>query len=204
MKATAKFAWGDTSLEGRHVVVSGVGKVGSNLVRHLVEQRAKVTIADVNQDALMTVSKDFDVATTPVDGAHRLPCDIYSPCALGAVLNEKTIPELACAAVVGSANNQLAEPSCAALLAGRGIVYAPDYVVNAGGVINIAEELIGYHRERAYAQVRRIYDTTLRVLETARAEGSTTAETADRLAERRIAEIGRVRLLRTGASSEPR
>jgi glutamate dehydrogenase/leucine dehydrogenase len=201
MKATAKFCWGDTSLEGRHVVVSGVGKVGSNLVRHLVEQRAKVTITDVNESALSQVARDFGVETVTVEGAHRVSCDIYSPCAMGGALSDKTIPELACAAVVGSANNQLAEPSCAAQLDQRGIVYAPDYVVNAGGVINIAEELVGYHRERAYAQVRKIFDTTTRVLETAKAEGRTTAETADRLAEQRIAEIGRVRLLRTSVDA---
>src|SRR5256885_9896429 len=95
MKATAKFCWGDTSLEGKHVVVSGVGKVGSNLVRHLVEQRAKITITDVNQAALSQVSTDFDTATAPVESAHQVACDIYSPCAMGAALSEKTIPELA-------------------------------------------------------------------------------------------------------------
>ena len=131
-----------------------------------------------------------------VAGAHAVECDLYAPCAMGRALNPQTIPELRCAAVVGSANNQLADDDCAKLLADAGVVYAPDYVVNAGGVINIAEELRGYHRERAYANVRRIFATTTRVLETAEAEGITTAEAADRVAEARIGAISQVQLIR--------
>jgi valine dehydrogenase (NAD+) len=114
------------------------------------------------------------------------------------VLDPVRIPRLRCAAVVGSANNQLADPSCAKLLADQGVLYAPDYVVNAGGIINIAEELspTGYHPERAQAAVRRIFDTTAAVLEAAEAEGITTAEAADRRAERRIDAIGRVHQIR--------
>ena len=206
MKAVAKTLWGDTSLADRHVVVSGVGKVGSALVRHLVEERSRITVSDVNADALATVARDFGVATVDAADAHKVACELFSPCAMGAVLNATTIPELDCAAVVGSANNQLAEPDDAKRMADAGVVYAPDYVVNAGGVINIAEELAaqGYHRERAYANVRRIYDTTLSVLETAAAEGITTAAAADRIAERRIAALGQVRLIRTADDLPPR
>jgi len=206
MKAVARTLWGDTTLGDRHVVVSGVGKVGSNLVRHLIEERSRVTIADVDDRAIERVARDFGVEVAPVDKAHAVDCDIFSPCALGATLNATTIPELRCAAVVGSANNQLAEPGCAELLAGAGVVYAPDYVVNAGGVINIAEELgeAGYHRERAYASVRRIFDTTSAVLATAAEEHITTAAAADRLAERRIADVGRVRLIRTSGTGGQR
>jgi glutamate dehydrogenase/leucine dehydrogenase len=206
MKAVARNVWGDTALGDRHVVVSGVGKVGSNLVRHLIEERARVTIADVDDRAIERVARDFGVEVAPVDKAHAVDCDIFSPCALGATLNATTIPELRCAAVVGSANNQLAEPGCAEQLADAGVVYAPDYVVNAGGDINIAEELgdAGYHRERAYASVRRIFDTTSAVLATAAEEHITTAAAADRLAERRIAEVGRVRLIRTSRTGGPR
>ncbi|HZQ26537.1 MAG TPA: Glu/Leu/Phe/Val dehydrogenase dimerization domain-containing protein [Acidimicrobiales bacterium] len=199
MKAVAKKLWGDTSLVGRHVVVSGVGKVGYGLARHLVEERARVTVSDVNPAALAQAAKDFGAETVPPEKAHAVECDIFSPCALGAALNATTIPELRCAAVVGSANNQLAEPGDATRLAAAGVLYAPDYVVNAGGVINIAEELRGYHRERAYAQVRRIFDTTASVLETAEAEGITTADAANRLAERRMEALSHVRLIRTGA-----
>jgi leucine dehydrogenase len=204
MKAVAKTLWGETSLADRHVVVSGVGKVGSALVRHLIEERARVTVSDVNADALADVAKDFGAESVAPEKAHAVECDLFSPCAMGAVLNETTIPELRCAAVVGSANNQLAVPNDADRLRQAGVVYAPDYVVNAGGVINIAEEPRGYHRERAYGNIRRIYDTTLSVLETARVEGITTAAAADRLAERRIAALGQVRLIRTGFDLPPR
>src|SRR4051812_28576883 len=205
MKAVARSLWDVTDLAGKHVVVSGVGKVGSNLVRHLVEERARITVADVNQAAVTEAVKDFGAEAVPVEKAHATECDIFSPCALGAVLNATTIPELRCQAVVGSANNQLADAASADLITEVGVVYAPDYVVNAGGVINIAEELgqAGYHRERAYAAVRRIFDTTTTVLATAADEGIPTAAAADRVAERRMAEVSRVRLIRTPSSAHP-
>jgi leucine dehydrogenase len=196
MKAVAKRLWSTTDLHDRHVVVSGVGKVGHALVRHLVEERARITVTDVSADAVERARRDFAVEVVPVAEAHTLECDLYAPCAMGKALSPVTIPELRCAAVVGSANNQLADDACAQLLADAGVVYAPDYVVNAGGVINIAEELRGYHRERAYANVRRIFTTTTTVLETAEAEGITTAAAADRVAESRIAAISGVQLIR--------
>jgi glutamate dehydrogenase/leucine dehydrogenase len=199
MKAVAKHLWSTTDLAGRHVVVSGVGKVGHALVRHLVEERADVTIADVDPAAVERAHHDFAVDTVPVEDVHRVGCDLYSPCAMGKALDHRTIPELRCAAVVGSANNQLADPSCVDLLAEAGVLYAPDYVVNAGGVINIAGELEsrGYHRERAYAHVRRIFDTTTQVLETAVRDGIPTAVAADRLAEGRITALAGVQRIRT-------
>lgn len=199
MKATTRHLDGSTELAGRHVVVSGVGKVGTCLVRHLVEERARVTVADVDPVALERVRRDFDVDVVPVEKAHAVECDLFSPCALGAVLNEHTIPELHCRAVVGSANNQLAEGADAARLRDAGVVYAPDYVVNAGGIINIAEELshTGYHQARAWERVRRIFETTASVLRTADDEGTTTTAAADRIAERRIAELGAISHIRT-------
>ncbi len=199
MKAVAQRLWGRTDLAGRHIVVSGAGKVGSALVRHLVGERAGVSVADVAPAAVERVTQDYGAEPVPVESAHRVPCDIFSPCALGGVLDPARIPELRCAAVVGSANNQLAHATCAKLLADAGILYAPDYVVNAGGIINIAEELspAGYHRERAHAAVERIFATTTAVLEVAEAEGITPAEAADRLAERRIDEMARVQRIRT-------
>jgi len=190
MKAVLETLDGTAALTDRHVVVSGVGKVGTSLVRHLVEERARVTVTDVSDAALERVRRDFDIEVAPADQAHTVACDLYSPCALGAALNRQTIPELKCRAVVGSANNQLADPGCAALLEDRGILYAPDFIVNAGGVINIAEELTGYHRERAYAGIRRIFDTTKWVIAQAKTAGTTTAAAAEALAERRIAEVG--------------
>jgi glutamate dehydrogenase/leucine dehydrogenase len=197
IKAVLEHRTGSADLGGRHVVVSGVGKVGTALVRHLVEDRATVTVADVDDAAVARVARDFDVAAAPVRDAHMVACDVFAPCALGAVLDDRTIPELRCMAVAGSANNQLAEASDAERLADRGITYAPDFVVNAGGVINIAEELIGYHQERAYANVRRIYDTTRAVLAEANRRGVTPDAAATDRALRRIREVRRLAGLRT-------
>jgi len=199
MKAVARHLWGQTSLEGRHVAISGVGKVGTNLVRHLVEERARVTVADVDAEAVERVVDHYDVEATEVEKIHALDVDIFSPCAMGGALDATTIPELRCGAVVGSANNQLATAEGDALLDRLGILYAPDYVVNAGGVINIAGELSprGYHPGRAYEQVRRIFDTVASVLAAAEAEGITTGVAADRFAEGRIASLRHVHQIRT-------
>jgi leucine dehydrogenase len=198
MKAVAERLWGTPSLSGRHVCISGVGKVGAALAEHLAAEGAKLTVTDVNGEAVETVvSRDGAKAVAP-DAAHAVPCDIFSPCALGAVLNATTIPELHCDAVVGSANNQLAAPEDAERLRSCGIVYAPDFVANAGGVINIAEEPHGYDRQRAYNRIRTIHDTLLRVFDRAEADGITTAAAADRLAEERIASVSRTQLIRTG------
>jgi leucine dehydrogenase len=201
MKAALETMDGSGELAGRRVVVSGVGKVGTNLVRHLVEDRAHVTVADVDDAAVNRMTREFGVVAVPVDEAHKLDCDILSPCALGATLNEKTVPELRCRAVVGSANNQLATHQDGDRLADLGIVYVPDFVANAGGVINIAEELVGYHRARAYANVAGIYQTTRRVLAAAGERRTTPAVAAERLAEQRIATVGGVARLRTFESA---
>lgn len=198
--AVAEHLWGDDSLEGRHVTVAGVGKVGSALVDHLVAAGSKVTIADVDKtavDAVVERHPAVDVVA-PAD-AHRVRCDVFSPCAMGAVLTAETIPELGCTAVCGSANNQLGEAADADRMAEAGVLYAPDYVVNAGGVINIAEELHGYDRDRALSRIAGIRQTTSAVLQTAASEGVTTAAAADRLAERRIDAIYRLQHIRTFA-----
>lgn len=188
MRATAEHLAAGGDLAGLHVVVSGAGKVGSALVGLLVADGAKVTVADVNRAAVDRLIGNGVEAIEPAE-AHAVPCDIFAPCALGAVLNSRTVPELNCRAVVGAANNQLETESDGDALAARGIVYVPDFVANAGGVINIADELIGYHRERALEAVRRIGDTTSKIL-TAAADGScTTEEAAMRLAEARIESV---------------
>ena len=198
MKAVAERLWGSPSLSGRHVCISGVGKVGAALAEHLAAEGAKLTVSDVRADSVEgVVTRDGAVAVAP-EAAHAVACDIFSPCALGSVLNSRTIPELRCDAVVGSANNQLASPADAERLRHRGVVYAPDFVANAGGVINIAEEPHGYDRTRAYDRIRTIHDTLLRVFDRAEADGTTTAAAADRLAEERIASVSRTRLIRTG------
>lgn len=202
MRAVAHRLWGTTALEGRHVVVSGVGKVGGRLVELLVGEQARVTVADVDPGAVARAVDAHGPGVVPAEGAHRVPCDIFSPCALGGVLDATTVPELRCAAVVGAANNQLSDPGAAKLLSEAGVLYATDYVVNAGGLVNIAEELApgGYRPERAEAAVRRIFDTTGSLLALAESDGVTTAEAADRLAERRIDDVARVRQIRTFSS----
>jgi leucine dehydrogenase len=203
MKAVGERLWGTPSLAGRHVCISGVGKVGAALAHHLADEGAKLTVADVRAASVDTVVERYGAATVTPAAAHTVPCDIFSPCALGAVLNPSTIPELRCEAVVGSANNQLASPADAERLRHRGIVYAPDFVANAGGVINIAEEPHGYDRDRAYDRIRTIHDTLRRVFDRADADGITTAAAADRLAEERIASVSRTRLIHTGADRTP-
>ena len=192
---------GSSTVEGAHVVVGGVGKVGGATVEHLVGHGARVTVADVDADRTAALAERLGVDVVDPSEAHRVPCDVLSPNALGGGLNERTIPELRCRVVCGAANNQLAvEDEDAARLQEAGILYCPDFVVNAGGVINIAEELApgGYHHDLAYARVARVGDNLRAVLDTARAKGITTERAADRVAERRIEAVSATRLFRPG------
>ncbi|HYZ93802.1 MAG TPA: Glu/Leu/Phe/Val dehydrogenase dimerization domain-containing protein [Actinomycetota bacterium] len=187
MRSLAKRLWGQDSLEGRHVAVQGVGKVGTYLVGHLVRDGCLVTVADVSPDAVRRVRADHAVAAVGTDDVHEVQCDIFSPCALGGSLNPQTIPGLRCEAVAGCANNQLASEEDAERLMSRGIVYAPDFIVNAGGVINISYEVgRAYDRDAAFAHVGRIGETLTRVLDLAGAERISTAEAAERVAVERI------------------
>jgi leucine dehydrogenase len=186
MRAVATRLWGGPSLADRHVCISGVGKVGAALADHLHDEGARLTIADVRPEAAAAVADRTGATVVDPDKAHAVACDVFSPCALGAVLDAVTIPQLACRAVVGSANNQLATDEDGQRIQDAGVLYAPDYVVNAGGVINIAEEQHGYDRERANERIKLIHDNLLGVFHLADADRLTTAEAADRFAERRI------------------
>lgn len=185
MRAAARHLWaGD--LSGRHVVISGVGKVGSALARLLAAEGTLLTIADIDGRRASELAAELGASVVdPVD-AHTLDCDIFAPCALGGVLDAERIPQLRCAAVVGSANNQLASKEDAARLAARGVLYVPDFVANAGGVINIAEEITGYDHTRADRRVAQIYDTVLAVLAEAERIGATSDDAAEAIALRRI------------------
>jgi len=187
--AVAERLWGSPSLEGRHVVVLGVGKVGSALARHLRDRGARLSLADVRADVVGALAAELGADVVDHDAAVTAECDVLAPCALGAVLSTASIPTLRCAAVCGAANNQLAEDADAERLAEADVLYAPDYVVNAGGVINIAQERApdGYERRRAWARVEGIGDTLRRVFALADEHGTTTASAADRLAEDRLA-----------------
>jgi leucine dehydrogenase len=192
MHAVAERVWGDRDLRGRHVVVSGVGKVGGALARHLVEAGCRVTVSDVRREATGLLAAELGVSVVDPGVAHSTECDLFAPCALGAVLRAETIPELRCAAVCGCANNQLGDDDDGDRLAERRILYAPDYVANAGGVINIADEIApgGYDHERAWQRVAGIEATMRGVLARAARDGVTPAEAADRVAEDRLAAAG--------------
>ncbi|MFH8986011.1 Leu/Phe/Val dehydrogenase [Streptomyces varsoviensis] len=191
MRASAQAAWGEPTLRGRTVGIAGVGKVGHHLVRHLVEDGASVVVTDVRPESVERVLADHREgvrAVADTDALIRTNLDVYAPCALGGALNEETVPVLTAKIVCGAANNQLAHPGVEKDLADRSILYAPDYVVNAGGVIQVADELHGFDFDRAKAKATRIYDTTLAIFDRAKSEGIPPAEAADRLAEQRIAE----------------
>jgi leucine dehydrogenase len=189
---------GDLTLAGKRVVVDGVGHVGSHLARLLAEAGARVAVADVNPERVDAVAREIGAETLPVEQAIEEPCDVLAPCALGGVLNAATIPRLRCRAVCGAANNQLADPTDDDELAARGILYAPDFVVNAGGIINLAEEFVGYDRERALARTARIADTIRRVFALAGEEGVPPGRAAEQVARRRISEEGDDRRWRPG------
>ncbi|MFL6128646.1 MAG: Glu/Leu/Phe/Val dehydrogenase dimerization domain-containing protein [Mycobacteriales bacterium] len=195
MRACAEARWGSTELRGRRVGVAGVGKVGRHLVRHLVEDGADVVVTDVSAAAVGTVTAAHpEVSRVPdVDALVRCDLDIYAPCALGGALSDDVVAALRARVVCGAANNQLAHPGVEKLLEERGVLYAPDYVVNAGGVIQVADEYRGYVPERARERATAIFDTTRRIFTVAAEEGVPPAVAADRLAERRMAEIGRLR-----------
>ncbi len=195
MRACAAHVWGTTSLAGRRVGVAGVGKVGTHLTRHLIEDDAVVVVADVREEAVVRLRERYPQITVAANTAALLTddLDVFSPCALGGALDDDTVAALSAGVVCGGANNQLAHPGVEKQLAERGILYAPDYCVNAGGVIQVADELQGFRFERARAKAEQIFDTTLRVFALAEEEGVPPAVAADRLAERRMAAVGRLR-----------
>ncbi len=198
LEAVAEHLWGEPSLDGRTVAVQGVGKVGYHYVKLLRDAGAKVFVSDVWQPSVDRATGELGAIGVSTDDILTLDVDILSPCAMGAVLDEHTIPQLNCLAVVGSANNQLATDKDAERLADRGILYAPDFVVNAGGVINVAEELRGYRDDRAEAHVRRLQTRTKEILATAAERGITPHQAAVDLAMERIETISDLRRIRRG------
>ncbi|GAA4796019.1 MULTISPECIES: Glu/Leu/Phe/Val dehydrogenase dimerization domain-containing protein [Streptomyces] len=191
MRASAQHLWGDPSLRGRKVGVVGVGKVGHYLVQHLLEERAEVVITDVREESVRRIVEAHPEVTAVADTETLIRTeglDVYAPCALGGALNDDTVPVLTASVVCGAANNQLAHQGVEKDLADRGILYAPDYVVNAGGVIQVADELNGFDFDRCKIQAARIFDTTLAIFARAKEDGIPPAAAADRIAEQRMAE----------------
>ena len=195
MRAAAEVAWGTDSLAGRTVGVAGVGKVGHHLVRHLVEDGATVVVTDVHAPSVARVREEHPQVTVAEStrALVAMPLDVYAPCALGGALTDEVVEVLSARIVCGAANNQLAHPGVEKALAEKGIVYDPDYCVNAGGLIQVADELEGFSFERAQQRAGGIFDTTRAVLELAAAEQVSPAIAADRLAERRMRDVGRLR-----------
>jgi len=193
MKAAALEAFGSDSLQGKTIAIQGVGNVAFNLCRHLHEEGAKLIVTDISKEHVNKAVKEFGAHTVGVDEIYSVDCDIFSPCALGGILNDETIPQLKAKVIAGAANNQLQEERHGDLIVEKGLVYAPDYVINAGGVINVADELLGYNRERALKKVETIYDNIRKVFDIAKRDGIPSNVAADRMAEERIESVKRSR-----------
>ncbi|PRY27052.1 Glu/Leu/Phe/Val family dehydrogenase [Pseudosporangium ferrugineum] len=200
MRAAAEHTWGSPTLAGRRVGIAGLGKVGKYLAGHLIEDGASVVATDVSPAALDWARTTYPQIDLVPDTRTMITSDIdvYAPCALGGALDDDTVPVLHAKIVTGGANNQLAHPGIEKLLEERGILYTPDYVVNAGGVIQVADEIEGFNFDRAKLRATRIFDTTSQILRLADDEGVPPVVAADRLAERRMAEVGRLRSIYLG------
>jgi leucine dehydrogenase len=187
MKAAAKEAFGDDSLSNLTVAIQGVGSVGMTLAEHIHSEGGKLIVCDTNKGALEKARNDLGARVVGLDDIYAAPADIFAPCARGAILNNKTIPELKVKAVAGAANNQLHDPDRhGKALRDKGIVYAPDYVINAGGVINVFFELTGYDEEKSKERARNIYNVILEVMRLSKEQDIPTNKAAQQVAEERI------------------
>jgi leucine dehydrogenase len=190
IQASAKEKWGSDDLASRTIAIQGCGHVGYYLAKELHEAGAKLIVTDIDADRVKRVTNEFGARAVTADEIYSAQADIFAPCALGAIINDKTIPRLQVEIVAGAANNQLLEERHGDALEQRKILYAPDYVANAGGVINVYSELAGWTPARAFRKADEIYDTILKVFSIAKAEGIPTYLAADRLAEQRIQAVG--------------
>lgn len=190
IQASAKYLWKSDDLSGATVALQGCGHVGYHLAKNLYQAGAKIIATDVIARNVSRVVEEFAAETVPPSEIFSVHADVFAPCALGGVINDQTIPELKVKIVAGAANNQLLEDRHGEMLRARHILYAPDYVANVGGVFNGCTELLGWETERASRKVDEIYDTILRVLESAHAQGIPTNQAADRLAEDHLRDKG--------------
>lgn len=188
IKACAMFRYGSDNLEGKHVAVQGVGHVGYFVCEYLAQDGARLTVTDIDEARVNRVVEEFGARAVALDEIYGVKADIFAPCALGAVINDDTLGVLEVDIVAGAANNQLARSRHGTEVEQRGILYAPDYVINAGGLCNVYGELHDWKKERSRRKAGEIYGTLIRIFERARAEGIPTSEAADRLAEQRIEE----------------
>jgi leucine dehydrogenase len=197
MKACCRAAYGTDGLQGRRVTLQGLGAVGSEMLKLLAKEGAEVIVSDIDQATVEWARREFGVGAVPPEAIYRERCDIFCPCALGGILNDQVLPQLTCRIVCGSANNQLWEERHGDELHRRGILYAPDYIANAGGTIFDTDRLRkgGFNRERAMHNVARIGQTMERLVALSKGEGIPTYVAADRLAEERLAMKEKVRLI---------
>ncbi len=187
LKAAAKYKWGTDNLQGKKVLVQGIGAVGQNVVKHLTNEGAEVTITDIHEDKLAKVAQEYGSSVLMGDDVYDLDMDIYAPCALGATVNDETIHRLKCAIIAGAANNQLAEEKRhGEMLRELGIIYAPDFLINAGGLINVYSEIKHFDRQEALRRTEEIYNVTLEILNFAEKKEIPTAQAALEIAQKRI------------------
>lgn len=204
IRASAKEKFGVDSLSGLRVAVQGLGNVGSNLVDFLVQDGAVVSIADIDVDRVAAMSnKHGGLKVVNPNEIITSECDVLAPCALGAVINDQTIPKLKCKVIAGAANNQLGEARHGDALRELGILYAPDFVANAGGLMNVFVELEGYSSERAFDKTKVVYDNVLTIFKLAKEQNISTHTAANLLAEKRIKQIGELRMHHQGRMARP-
>jgi len=194
MKASAKEVFGSDSLSGKKVLVQGLGNVGMHLAEHLHKEKAVLFVYDINEGRVKQAVEKLGAKAVTPEAMFDLDIDIYAPCALGASVNDDSLSRLKCSIICGAANNQLADEKIhGETVTKKGILYAPDFVVNAGGIINVYYELEGYVRERAMSHAEKIYDTTWNIIQTAKAEKIPTYMAANRIAEKRIEAVGKIK-----------
>lgn len=203
IKASVKEKLGADSLKGVRVAVQGLGNVGFHLVEYLAKEQAVITVCDIDQEKVKKVSTQFGARAVGTDEIVSVDCEVYAPCALGAVINDQTITKIKAKIVCGGANNQLAEARHGDMLREMGILYAPDYVTNAGGLMNVFVELEGYSPDRALDKTIQVYDNLMKVFSIAKRDNVGTHTAADRMAEERIEQIGKLKQTHSGLSSRP-
>lgn len=195
MKAAAKVQFGSDSLAGKKVAVQGVGHVGEYLVSHLAKEGAKIYISDIHEDTLKAVAEKYGAEVVGLNDIYSVDMDIYAPCALGATVNDDTLAQLNCSIIAGAANNQLKDETIhGEAVKDKGIIYVPDFMLNAGGVINCYAEVKGLSSEWAMGKAEEIYNTSLNIINRSMSDNVPTYKIANKMAEERIASIGRVKL----------
>jgi leucine dehydrogenase len=194
IKACVKELYGNDNLTGRSIIVQGIGRVGENLVKLLRDENAKVYASDINEESVGQIAKKYGAEAISNNSIFDIDADIYAPCALGATINTQTISKLKCGIIAGSANNQLEDEAIhGQMLLEKGILFAPDYVINAGGIINCYSELMGFSKKRTMQLTENIYEATRNVLKLSKTENISTIEAANKIAEKRIEDIKKVK-----------